>query len=188
MGRGNDDSRERAHRFPLRRAANSREGRTRCAAPAQVSDDTTAEVGARHTVCAWSDLVGRSPQGEAHEGTVSSTVGSARQAARVCAGHAAGAHGFRGRALGRLSGSKLGVGFRHEAVIAGCIVDFVAPSRKLVVEVDGGYHRTAARKRADARRDRRLERAGLRVLRLSAQVVLSNLPEAVRLVAAALTA
>lgn len=73
-----------------------------------------------------------------------------------------------------LAGSKLGVGFRRQAVVAGCIVDFLAASRKLVVEVDGGYHRTAARRRADARRDRRLERAGFRVLRLPAELVLSN--------------
>jgi very-short-patch-repair endonuclease len=85
-----------------------------------------------------------------------------------------------------LSGSKLGVGFRRQAVVAGCIVDFLAPSRKLVVEVDGSYHRTAARRRADARRDQRLQRAGFRVLRLSAELVLGNIAEAVRLVAAAL--
>jgi very-short-patch-repair endonuclease len=85
-----------------------------------------------------------------------------------------------------LSGSKLGVGFRRQAVVAGCIVDFLAPSRKLVVEVDGGYHRTAAQRRADARRDRRLECAGFRVLRLPAELVLANAAEARRLVTVAL--
>jgi very-short-patch-repair endonuclease len=85
-----------------------------------------------------------------------------------------------------LSGSKLGVGFRRQAVVAGCIVDFLAPSRKLVVEVDGGYHRTAAQRRADARRDRRLERKGFRVLRLPAQLVLRRLPDAVARIRGAL--
>jgi very-short-patch-repair endonuclease len=85
-----------------------------------------------------------------------------------------------------LSGSKLGVGFRRQAVVAGCIVDFLAPSRKLVVEVDGGYHQTAARRRADVRRDRRLERAGFRVLRLPAELVLSNAQEAAQRVRALL--
>jgi very-short-patch-repair endonuclease len=47
-----------------------------------------------------------------------------------------------------LSGSKLGVGFRRQQVVAGCIVDFLAPSRKLVVEVHGA---TTARRRNTAR-------------------------------------
>ena len=38
------------------------------------------------------------------------------------------------------------------------IVDFMAPARKLIVEVDGGYHRDPRRQRADARRDKRLAR------------------------------
>lgn len=88
----------------------------------------------------------------------------------------------------QLSGSKLGVGFRRQAVVAGCIVDFLAPSRKLIVEVDGGYHRTAPQRRADARRDRRLERAGFRVLRLPAELVLTGIAQATRLVRAALAA
>lgn len=64
--------------------------------------------------------------------------------------------------------------------MAGCIMDFLAPSRKLVVEVDGGYHRSAAQRRADARKDRRLKRAGYRVLRLSAELVLGSPREAVQ--------
>jgi hypothetical protein len=59
-------------------------------------------------------------------------------------------------------------------VIAGFIADFVAPSARLIVEVDGGCH--ARRCSADARRDRCLRRAGYRVLRLPAELVLHNLP------------
>jgi very-short-patch-repair endonuclease len=47
-----------------------------------------------------------------------------------------------------------------------CVVDFFAPAARLVVEVDGPYHVVPARRRADARRDRRLGKAGLQVLRL----------------------
>jgi very-short-patch-repair endonuclease len=71
-------------------------------------------------------------------------------------------------------------------VAGGLIVDFMAPARKLIVEVDGPYHVEPARMRADARRQRRLERAGYRVLRLSAELVLSDLPEALRRVRQAL--
>jgi len=39
-----------------------------------------------------------------------------------------------------LRGSRLGVAFRRQAIIGRCIVDFVAPSIRLVVEFDGGYH------------------------------------------------
>jgi very-short-patch-repair endonuclease len=85
-----------------------------------------------------------------------------------------------------LRSSQLGVGFRRQAVVAGYIVDFLAPARGLVVEVDGGYHRSPAQQRADARRDRRLERASYRVLRLPAELVLGNLREALALVRAAL--
>jgi very-short-patch-repair endonuclease len=85
-----------------------------------------------------------------------------------------------------LRSSQLGVGFRRQALVAGCIVDFLAPSRRLVVEVDGGYHRSPAQRRSDARRDRVLERAAYNVLRLPAELVLSNLPAAVQLVRLAL--
>jgi very-short-patch-repair endonuclease len=85
-----------------------------------------------------------------------------------------------------LSSSKLGVGFRRQQVVAGCVVDFLAPSRKLVVEVDGGYHCTPARRRADARRDRQLQRAGYRVLRFSADLVLGNVDHVVGVIARSL--
>jgi very-short-patch-repair endonuclease len=56
------------------------------------------------------------------------------------------------------------------------ITDFYAPAAHLAVEVDGGYH--ARRERADARRDAKLTRAGYRVLRLEAELVMRDLPAA----------
>jgi very-short-patch-repair endonuclease len=80
----------------------------------------------------------------------------------------------------------LGVEFRRQVVIAEkWIVDFLAPAQKLIVEVDGrDYH--ARRRGADERRDRRLARLGYRVLRLDADGVTRNLPEAVARIQAAL--
>ena len=79
---------------------------------------------------------------------------------------------------------QLGVRFRRQVVLQGFIVDFFAPSARLVVEVDGAQH--AQRRGADKRRDRALAVAGLSVLRLPAQLVLRQPALALRLVAQAL--
>lgn len=87
----------------------------------------------------------------------------------------------------RLKGRQLGVQFRRQVPWGGCyILDFFALSVGLVVEVDGGSH--AGRGAADARRDCKLQRVGLRVLRLPAELVLTDVERAVELVRAALRA
>jgi very-short-patch-repair endonuclease len=83
-----------------------------------------------------------------------------------------------------LKGSRLGVGFRRQVPIGRYIVDFCAPSARLVVEVDGGYH--AERARADARRDRALTELGYHVVRVPAALVVGELSQAVALIVAAL--
>ena len=80
--------------------------------------------------------------------------------------------------------SQLGVAFRRQVPLLGFIADFYAPSARLIVEVDGGYH--ARRVTADARRDRKLARAGYRVVRLQAELLTRDLPAAVRAVRGAL--
>ena len=80
-----------------------------------------------------------------------------------------------------LRARQLGVQFRREVPLAGrYIVDFCAPSVRLVVEVDGGYHEL--RPRADARRDAELRRLGYRVLRIEAALVMRDLHAVVGLV------
>ncbi len=64
------------------------------------------------------------------------------------------------------------------------ILDFLAPSIKLAVEVDGASH--SRRVAADVRRDRVLRRLGYRVLRLDAELVRSNLPAALARIRAAI--
>ncbi len=83
-----------------------------------------------------------------------------------------------------LSGSQLGVGFRRQVVIGRYVADFVAPSARLVVEVDGGHH--ARRVGADARRDRDLQRLGYRVLRVSDAAVMHQHEAVLQLIRAAL--
>ena len=86
----------------------------------------------------------------------------------------------------RIRGCQLGVWFRRQVPIANFIVDFLAPSARLVVEVDGGYHRL--RRSADARRDAKLARMGYRVLRLDTELVRCHVAHALELIQRALPA
>jgi adenine-specific DNA-methyltransferase len=70
-------------------------------------------------------------------------------------------------------------------VIGRFIADFVAPAARIVVEIDGGYH--AQRRSADARRDRKLQRMGYRVIRLQDADVRHQLPVALAVIRQALT-
>lgn len=83
-----------------------------------------------------------------------------------------------------IRGGRLGVCFRRQVPLGRFVVDFLAPSRKLAVEVDGGVH--ALKRASDARRDRKLARMGYRVLRLDADLVRSDLVQAVARIAQAL--
>ena len=88
----------------------------------------------------------------------------------------------------QLRGSQLGVGFRRQLPIERFIADFACPARRLVVEVDGGYHQLPAAQRADARRDTVLARLGWRVVRVTAAEVQSQLPAVVQRIRVALGA
>ena len=71
-----------------------------------------------------------------------------------------------------------GVAFRRQVPLCGrFIADLYAPSLRLVIEVDGGYH--SRTRRADARRDRALRRAGYRVVRIEADFVARDVTAAV---------
>jgi very-short-patch-repair endonuclease len=83
-----------------------------------------------------------------------------------------------------LKGSRLGLPFRRQVPISRYIADFVCTKARLIVEVDGGVH--LHRVQLDAHRDRILERAGYRVLRIPAALVTRNLDAAVALIREAL--
>ncbi|TPL10200.1 endonuclease domain-containing protein [Mesorhizobium sp. B2-4-14] len=59
----------------------------------------------------------------------------------------------------------MGLGFRRQFPIAGYIVDFACPERKLVIEVDGSQHAEADVVASDEARTSRLEQDGWTVLR-----------------------
>jgi very-short-patch-repair endonuclease len=89
----------------------------------------------------------------------------------------------------RLRQGQLGVHFRRQVpLLDRYIVDFYARSARLVVEVDGGYHGVPRVQRRDQRRERQLRAAGLTVVRVSNELVLSHVDAAIELVVGALRA
>ena len=59
----------------------------------------------------------------------------------------------------------MGLAFRRRLPIAGYIVDFACPLKKLIVELDGSQHGEDTGQMADAVRDRRLSDLGWTILR-----------------------
>jgi len=84
-----------------------------------------------------------------------------------------------------LRGKQLGAWFRRQYVLGEYIVDFVALTPRLVLEVDGDSHRL--RPVSDAHRDRWLAAQGNRVLRFSNHAVLTRLPDVAARIRQALT-
>jgi histidinol dehydrogenase/leucyl-tRNA synthetase/ATP-dependent DNA helicase RecG len=69
-----------------------------------------------------------------------------------------------------LRGGALGVAFKRQVPLGDrYIADLLAPSVRLVVEVDGGVHRQC--RSADRGRDSKLRRLGYRVVRVDAALV-----------------
>ena len=78
----------------------------------------------------------------------------------------------------------LPVRVRRQHPIGRYIADFAAPARKLVIEIDGGQHATAACR--DSARTRMLEARGWRVIRFWNSDVLGNLAGVLETIAAEL--
>jgi very-short-patch-repair endonuclease len=68
--------------------------------------------------------------------------------------------------------------FRSQRQFDYYIVDFLIPDRRLVIEVDGGYHRDTVT--YDKRRQNYLESLGLRFIRITNQEVLTTDCESLR--------
>lgn len=73
-----------------------------------------------------------------------------------------------------LRGKKLGVKFRRQVVILGWIVDFYCPAKKLVVELDGRFHRRPGQPEIDAYRDRKMREDGYFILRIDSSRVFTD--------------
>ena len=74
-----------------------------------------------------------------------------------------------------LRGSQLGCQFRRQHPIYGYIPDFVCLKKRLVVEVDGGYHYIGNQPLSDEERTNYLNQYGFEVIRFTNEEVLSNI-------------
>ncbi len=86
----------------------------------------------------------------------------------------------------RVCGKQLGVRVRRQHPLHPYIADFFVASYKLVIEIDGGVH--AEQVARDAYRDREIARlCGVRVLRISADLVERDIQAVLDIICAALT-
>jgi very-short-patch-repair endonuclease len=72
---------------------------------------------------------------------------------------------------------QLSVKFNRQHIIGDYIVDFVCIEKKLVIEVDGGYHSEYEQIEKDEFRTQRLNDLGFHVIRFKNEEIVGNLPE-----------
>jgi very-short-patch-repair endonuclease len=83
----------------------------------------------------------------------------------------------------RLRGNQLeGLKFRRQHPIKSYVADFACVEARLVVEIDGATHSTAAEREHDAIRNKVLGREGWRILRVSNKDVCKNINETLQLI------
>ena len=77
---------------------------------------------------------------------------------------------------------QLSVKFNKQHIIRDYIVDFVCIEKKLVIEVDGGYHSEYEQIEKDEFRTERLRDMGYNVIRFKNEDVIENLPEVLNII------
>ena len=86
-----------------------------------------------------------------------------------------------------LRGRKLaGVKFRRQQNIGPFVVDFCAPSLRLIIEVDGPAHNALEEQQRDAERQRLIESLGFRFVRVRAHDVEHHIEEVLQQIEAAI--
>ena len=73
-----------------------------------------------------------------------------------------------------LRGNALGTKFLRQHILGDYIGDFVSTDKKIVIEIDGGYHLQDSQIIRDANRTRFLEQMGYTVVRFSNEEVLMD--------------
>lgn len=73
-----------------------------------------------------------------------------------------------------LRGCQLGVNFRRQHIIGMFITDFACLPKKLIIELDGGYHQLPDQQISDQERTEWLENKGFKVIRFTNDEVTGN--------------
>ena len=81
-----------------------------------------------------------------------------------------------------LRAKKLSVKFNRQHIIGDYIADFVCIEKKLVVEVDGGYHSEYEQIDKDEFRTERLNKMGFDVIRFSNEKVLGDISGVINII------
>lgn len=79
-----------------------------------------------------------------------------------------------------LKGNNLGYRFRRQHIIGDFIADFVCLKKKLVIEIDGGYHSENKQQILDEQRTYWLEKQGYKVIRFTNEQVFTNIEQVIR--------
>jgi len=82
---------------------------------------------------------------------------------------------------------QLSVKFNRQHIISDYIVDFVCIEKKLIIEVDGGYHSEYEQIERDEFRTQRLEDLGFSVIRFNNEEVLGNISDVLSIIRNKLT-
>jgi very-short-patch-repair endonuclease len=73
-----------------------------------------------------------------------------------------------------LRNDQLGVHFRRQHIIGEFIADFAYLPKRLIIEVDGGYHQLPTQQISDSKRTAWLEKKGFKVVRFTNEEILFN--------------
>ena len=79
-----------------------------------------------------------------------------------------------------LKTKQLGPRFRRQHIIDMFMVDFVCLSKKLIVEIDGGYHNSPEQKEADTMRTQILNELGYKVIRFKNEEVIGAIDKVIK--------
>ncbi|HBC29177.1 MAG TPA: cytosine methyltransferase [Prevotellaceae bacterium] len=81
-----------------------------------------------------------------------------------------------------IKGNALGVPFRQQHIIGDYIVDFFCLPKKLVIEVDGGYHAELTQQELDKNRTSWLRYRGYHLIRFTNEEVLHDIEKVLEII------
>ena len=81
-----------------------------------------------------------------------------------------------------LKSDSLGVSFKRQHIIGEYIADFVCLNKKLIIELDGGYHQLPQQQISDAERTYWLECKGYKVIRFPNEEIFNHINEVLEII------